>query len=102
MFLYIVYKVYNIILQNITFLFPFREIMTSHSTSRVPYVGRISVGENDVEFIYQFVKHTKHQNDIEWEDHYLIGTPTKFPNYGDLPRTFSMVYVFLIIFSYYV
>jgi len=76
--------------------------MTSHcypsyckSPSRVPYVGRISAGENDdVEFIYQFVKYTWSMNHVKLDWQYLNGTPTKFPDYGDFPRTFSMVYVF--------
>ncbi|XP_071644500.1 uncharacterized protein [Temnothorax longispinosus] len=70
--------------------------MTSHyqplyceSCSRYPYVGRVSVGEEDsVEFIYQFVK----QRDVA--DNYqnfsifytvpdIIGPP-EFANYGEL------------------
>jgi len=88
-------------------LFSFRENMIpSHcssyctSANRVPYVGRISaIANDDVDFIYQFVEHTNCKSNFK--GCYLNGTPTKFPNYGDFPQTFSMVYVLpSIIYDY--
>jgi len=86
-------------------LFSFREYMTFHSSyctnaNGVPYVGRISaIAKANVDFIYQFVEHNK--NNFKWGGYYLTGTPTKFPNYGDFPRTFSMVCVFPSIIHEY-
>jgi len=86
--------------------------------NRVPYIDRISVGKNnDVDFIYQFVKHTKNENkwkdyvftgtptknknNLKWGSNYLAGTPTKFPNYGNFPEIFYIVRVFhSIIYDY--
>ncbi|TGZ54423.1 F-box/LRR-repeat protein 4 [Temnothorax longispinosus] len=74
-----------------------RENMTSHyqplycemSCSRYPYVGRVSVGEEDrVDFIYQFVKKRdvaeNYQNfSIFYTAPDIIGPP-EFANYGEL------------------
>jgi len=82
--------------------------MTSHyypsyctSASRVLYVDRISAGKNDdvddVDFIYQFARLAEYEyenNFLKWGSPYLSGTPNKFPNYGNFPRTFCMVCVF--------
>ncbi|XP_071572465.1 F-box/LRR-repeat protein 4-like isoform X2 [Temnothorax nylanderi] len=58
------------------------------SCSRYPYVGRVSVGEEDsVNFIYQFVKKryvTHHRNlSVFFTASDIIG-PSKFQNYGEL------------------
>jgi len=76
---------------------------SSYCTSA--HVGRISVGKNaNIDFIYQFVKHNMYNYDCKWRKNcYLTGTPTKFPNYGDFPRTFFVVCIFLsIIYNYFV
>ncbi|XP_071569807.1 uncharacterized protein [Temnothorax nylanderi] len=56
------------------------------SCSRYPYVGRISVEEDSVEFIYQFVK--KRFVAVDYRSHSIFYTapdiigPPKFQNYG--------------------
>lgn len=72
---------------------------------RFPYVGKISVGEEDVNFVYQFVKkndteYKKNIKCIKYEDHYITGIPIKFPNYEDFQQAFSMVYIFPDIIYY--
>ncbi|XP_071572453.1 F-box/LRR-repeat protein 4-like isoform X3 [Temnothorax nylanderi] len=73
-----------------------RESMTSHyqplyceSCSRYPYVGRLSVEEEDsVDFIYQFVKKrfvaVNNENLSIYHTAPDIIGPPKFPNYGQL------------------
>jgi len=66
------------------------------SVSRFPYVGRIAVDKEDVKFVCQFVKKNvtkyKYEKNSESENHYITGTPIKFPNYENFSRAFSMVY----------
>ncbi|XP_071557328.1 uncharacterized protein [Temnothorax nylanderi] len=69
--------------------------MTTHnkssyyeSCSRYPYVGRVSVEEDSVDFIYQFVK--KRFVAVDYRSHSIFYTapdiigPPKFQNYGQL------------------
>jgi len=74
------------------------------SACRFPYVGRVSVGEEEVnEFVYQFVKKndTTYTKNNKCEGHYITGTPIKFPNYEDFSRAFSMVCVFSDLLFFY-
>lgn len=70
--------------------------LNSESISRFPYVDRISVREKEdqVDFVYQYVKDCDvflTHNDTE---HYMLGKPINFPKYGNFPETFTTVCVF--------
>lgn len=76
--------------------------LNSESINQYPYIDKISVGEETrVDFIYQYVKGCNNYCDINYcTTIYILGEPTKFPNYGNFPEIFIKVCIFPDIICY--